>query len=143
MSKPIIFEEQFLQELSENFGKEQSNEVFTMLEAARCFRVGYREAEKRIAQAFNTQDEYQIFLEKNQAELESKNKILVEALKFYADENIWRTMAHCESDKLSRIRIDANDYDSFGFSENGEASQLKFIGGKLARKTLKELGVER
>lgn len=67
------------------------------------------------------------------AKLEKAEKVIL----FYADESNWKTMEHCESDAISKIRVQAQDYDSFGVSEYGEASKLMFIGGKQAREYLR------
>lgn len=63
-----------------------------------------------------------------------------EVLEFYADESSWRTMEHCENDKLSKIRMEAGDFDSYGYSEYGEASRLMFVAGKRARQALVDMG---
>ena len=62
----------------------------------------------------------------------------IEVIEFYGDESSWKTMKHCESDTISRIRTDASDYDTFGYSEYGEASRLMLIGGKKAREFIKK-----
>lgn len=73
-------------------------------------------------------------------DLKSKLEKAESVISFYADENNWKTMEHCESDTISRIRVQAQDYDSFGVSEYGEASRLMLVGGKQAREYLKGEG---
>ena len=82
-------------------------------------------------------------LERNLNNALSENAILREALEFYANESNWKTIEHCEGDKLSKIRTQAEDYDSYGYSENGEASRLMVVAGKKARQALEKVKSER
>lgn len=56
-------DEQYLNLLSDEFGREQCTELFRIMEAARCFRLGYRKAEEKIKIALAIQDDYITFLE--------------------------------------------------------------------------------
>ncbi len=92
-------------------------------------------------------EKYKIAMDKGVDVLSAEIKALKAKLEkaeavisFYADENNWKTMEHCESDTISRIRVQAQDYDSFGVSRYGEASKLILIGGKQAREYLKGEG---
>ena len=82
----------------------------------------------------------QVQLENQNEDLKAKLEKAESVISFYADENNWKTIEHCESDTISRIRVQAQDYDSFGVSGYGEASRLMLVGGKQAREYLKGEG---
>lgn len=71
---------------------------------------------------------------------EEQNKLIREALRFYANENNWMITRKDELHTAKRMIV--GDVDSFGhIEESGLASTLIIIGGKLARESLKKVGV--
>jgi hypothetical protein len=70
-----------------------------------------------------------------------RTRELVEALKFYAEENNW--MITREDNLHTAKRTIIADIDSYGVAEQpGLASKLLIVGGALARKTLAEIESE-
>lgn len=84
-------------------------------------------------------DELQVVLDEN-LKLLDREKKLVEALKYYANEFNWITH---KGDHLCRLDLVIHDdKDSYGELNDDNESVLVCIGGKRAREVLKELGVD-
>jgi len=115
--KQCTFDNDLLNDLSDEFGRSQSNELFTIMESARCYRVGFRAAEKRYGNVFKIQDDYQLFLEKHQAE---------------QDDQITELTRKLELAKKALLRLDVR------VNEAGSKDDIS-AAGKIISSALKEL----
>lgn len=74
-------------------------------------------------------------MQKRVEELEAREKKLVDALRFYGDRDNWTVVS--ETIQQCSTMIVGDDHDNYILG-----NKHSFTGGRVARDTLKELGIE-